>query len=177
MSAGGCPRHQREMPPPIFVSFRVPRRRNRPLWVGATHGEATKPSEASAELSCRGHLTQTAGRDDAAATGEGRPDREAMCGESEHKWRPSSHGGDAPSQAAAPRVRCAAFSWSRVSAAISQLTKPFHQRPPCADHGNMILFTSLDAKYAPVGWRAMESRGNRGDARERITPLSWESCI
>ena len=23
--------------------------RNRPLWVGATHGEATKPSEASAE--------------------------------------------------------------------------------------------------------------------------------
>ena len=31
-----------------FVNVRVSRN-NRPLWVGATHGEATKPSEASAE--------------------------------------------------------------------------------------------------------------------------------
>ena len=37
-----------DLKPRIFVHFRVPRN-NRPLRVGATHREATKPSEASAE--------------------------------------------------------------------------------------------------------------------------------
>ena len=55
--------------------FRVPRI-NRPLRVGATLGEATKPSEASAErFSCRGHLTRTEGRDGASPPREGRSDR------------------------------------------------------------------------------------------------------
>jgi hypothetical protein len=44
--------------------------------VGATLGEATKPSEASAErFSCRGHLTRTEGRDGASPPREGRSDR------------------------------------------------------------------------------------------------------
>ncbi len=62
-------------------------------------------------FSCRGHLTRTEGsrrHGDAGA-------KVARFGNArkvnEESRRPSSHGGSAPSQAAEPRVRCAASSW------------------------------------------------------------------
>ena len=40
----------------LTQSSREAEKRNRPLWVGATHREATKPSEASAEGMGNGEL-------------------------------------------------------------------------------------------------------------------------
>jgi len=51
-------------------------------------------------FSCRGHLTQTAGRDDAAATGEGRLVKAVPVKADGTTARPSSHGVAAASQAA-----------------------------------------------------------------------------
>ena len=60
-----------------FVNVRVSRN-NRPLWVGAIHGEATKPSEASAERAfvSRG-LPRTEGWNGAMAFDEGRWEQES----------------------------------------------------------------------------------------------------
>ena len=46
--ANGLPSEKIVVEPPVLDILNA-EARNRPLWVGATHGEATKPSEASAE--------------------------------------------------------------------------------------------------------------------------------
>ena len=114
-----------DLKPRIFVHFRAPRN-NRPLRVGATHREATKPSEASAERrSCRGHLTQTEGRDGAETTGEGRPRsyRREAKGASP---RPSSHGVDAPSQAALAARQMRRVFVVRAGRRQALIKRPFH---------------------------------------------------
>ena len=70
-------------------------------------------------FSCRGHLTQTEGRDDAAATGEGRLVRAVPVKADWTTTRPSSHGVDASSQAALAARQMRRGSWFAPVGAVS----------------------------------------------------------
>ena len=155
----------------ISVSFRVPRRRNRPLCVVATHGEATKPSEASAEPWSHKRALR------ATTESVGKANRSAICGVG------LPHGVEAPSfarRAAESRLRQRKTSATALRASPCRRTRKRLQRADTEGHGKThgpfknCLHGKLGllVNYDTCPKTAVEQRANQGNHPFRGFPCA-----